>query len=90
MLGQAADILADGGERIAIEAGQHDIVEADDLDIVGHIEFEFGAGEDSRPQVAKAVIQAGYELLEMRPIGLSLEEIFLELTRDNAAGKKPL
>jgi ABC-2 type transport system ATP-binding protein len=54
----------------------------------GSVEFEFGAGEDSRPQVAKAIIQAGYELLEMRPIGMSLEEIFLELTRDNATGKK--
>jgi ABC-2 type transport system ATP-binding protein len=54
----------------------------------GSVEFEFGAGEDARPQVAKAVIQAGYELLEMRPVGMSLEEIFLELTRDNAAGKK--
>jgi ABC-2 type transport system ATP-binding protein len=49
----------------------------------GSVEFEFAAGEDTRPQVAKAVVQAGYELLEMRPIGLSLEEIFLELTRDN-------
>ncbi|RPJ28065.1 MAG: ATP-binding cassette domain-containing protein [Chloroflexi bacterium] len=54
----------------------------------GSVEFEFGAGEDARPQVAKAIIQAGYELLEMRPVGLSLEEIFLELTRDTAAGKK--
>lgn len=52
----------------------------------GSVEFEFGAGEDLRPQVAKAVVQSGYELLEMRPIGLSLEEIFLELTRDDAAG----
>ena len=50
----------------------------------GSVEFEFAAGEDTRPQVAKAVVQAGYELLEMRPMGLSLEEIFLELTRDNA------
>jgi ABC-2 type transport system ATP-binding protein len=49
----------------------------------GSVEFEFGAGEDARPQVAKAVVQAGYELLELRPLGLSLEEIFLELTRDN-------
>jgi len=55
----------------------------------GSVEFEFRAGEDVRPQVAKAVVQGGYELLEMRPIGLSLEEIFLELTRDNASGKKP-
>jgi ABC-2 type transport system ATP-binding protein len=54
----------------------------------GSVEFEFGAGEDARPQVAKSIIQAGYELLEMRPVGLSLEEIFLELTRDAAAGKK--
>jgi ABC-2 type transport system ATP-binding protein len=55
----------------------------------GSVEFEFAAGEDSRPQVAKAVVHAGYELLEMRPVGLSLEEIFLELTRDNvgATGK---
>jgi ABC-2 type transport system ATP-binding protein len=54
----------------------------------GSVEFEFSAGQDVRPQVAKAVIQAGFDLLEMRPIGLSLEEIFLELTRDNAHQKK--
>jgi hypothetical protein len=34
------------------------------------------------------VIQAGYELIEMRPIGMSLEEIFLELTRDNDTPSK--
>jgi ABC-2 type transport system ATP-binding protein len=56
----------------------------------GSVEFEFSAGQDVRPQVAKAVIQAGFDLLEMRPVGLSLEEIFLELTRDNVNtdGKK--
>ena len=54
----------------------------------GSIEFEFAAGQDVRPQVAKSVVQGGYELLEMRPIGMSLEEIFLELTRDNASDKK--
>jgi ABC-2 type transport system ATP-binding protein len=55
----------------------------------GSVEFEFGAGEDARPQVAKAVVQAGYELLEMRPVGLSLEEIFLELTRENSVDETP-
>lgn len=60
-------------------------VEAKDADTV---EFEFSSGQDVRPRVAKAVIQAGYELLEMRPIGMSLEEIFLELTQDNSAKKK--
>jgi ABC-2 type transport system ATP-binding protein len=52
------------------------------------VEFEFSSGQDIRPQVAKAVIQAGYELIELRPVGMSLEEIFLELTRDNASQKK--
>ena len=33
----------------------------------GSIEFEFASGQDSRPQVAKAVIQGGYDLLELRP-----------------------
>lgn len=54
----------------------------------GSVEFEFSAGQDVRPQVAKAIIQAGFDLLEMRPVGLSLEEIFLELTRDNPVDKK--
>jgi ABC-2 type transport system ATP-binding protein len=52
------------------------------------VEFEFSSGQDVRPQVAKAVVQAGYELIEMRPVGMSLEEIFLELTQDASAGKK--
>ena len=65
--------------RIAEVKGVHIVEPKSD----GSVEFEFGAGEDARPQVAKAVIQAGYELLELRPVGLSLEEIFLELTRDN-------
>jgi ABC-2 type transport system ATP-binding protein len=51
------------------------------------VEFELSAGQDVRPQVAKAVVQAGYELVEMRPVGMSLEEIFLELTDEKSAGK---
>jgi ABC-2 type transport system ATP-binding protein len=70
--------------RIAKIKGVRDVEGKSD----GSIEFEFAAGQDVRPQVAKSTIQGGYELLEMRPIGMSLEEIFLELTRDNASGKK--
>ncbi|MBM3125476.1 MAG: ATP-binding cassette domain-containing protein [Chloroflexi bacterium] len=46
----------------------------------GVVEFEFASGKDLRPEVAKQVIKSGYDLLELRPLGLSLEEIFLELT----------
>ncbi len=49
----------------------------------GAVEFQFAPGQDVRPEVAKAVIAAGYELLELRPVGMSLEEIFLELTRED-------
>jgi ABC-2 type transport system ATP-binding protein len=69
------------GNRIAKVKGVRAVESRAD----GSVEFEFAPGEDARPQVAKAVVQAGYELLEMRPVGLSLEEIFLELTRDNAS-----
>lgn len=48
----------------------------------GQLEFQTHPGQDSRPQVARAVVEAGYDLLELRPIGMSLEDIFLELTRD--------
>jgi hypothetical protein len=35
------------------------------------------------------VVEAGYSLLEMRPVGLSLEEIFLQLTRDVPSAPVP-
>jgi len=48
----------------------------------GRVVFHVKPEGDSRPAVARAVVQAGYDLLEIRPVGMSLEEIFLELTRD--------
>ncbi len=45
-------------------------------------EFETTPGQDARPQIARAIVNAGYDLLEFSPVQLSLEEIFLELTRD--------
>jgi ABC-2 type transport system ATP-binding protein len=46
------------------------------------LEFETAPGQDARPEVARALVSQGYDLLEMRPVGMSLEEIFLKLTRD--------
>ena len=54
----------------------------------GALEFQFLPGQDARPAVARAVIESGYDLLEMRPVGLSLEEIFLELTKEEQPDKK--
>lgn len=36
---------------------------------------------DPRPEIARAVVQQGWNLLELRPLAVNLEEIFLELTR---------
>jgi ABC-2 type transport system ATP-binding protein len=46
------------------------------------LEFVTAANQDVRPEVARAVVKAGFDLLELRPESMSLEEIFLELTRD--------
>jgi ABC-2 type transport system ATP-binding protein len=51
----------------------------------GGLEFESSPGEDVRAEVARAVVGAGYDLLELRALDMSLEQIFLELTRDEPA-----
>ena len=48
----------------------------------GKFELEMSPGEDARPEVARAIINAGYDLLEIKPVGMSLEDIFLQLTQD--------
>ena len=82
-----------GAQRVAIQVGG----DADGLqELVGKVsgtsnisirrdgllEFETTPGQDPRPEVARAIVESGYDLLEMRPIGMSLEDIFLQLTRD--------
>lgn len=57
---------------------------------VGSFEFEMAAGQDVRPAVARAVVNAHYDLMEIRPVGLSLEEIFLQLTRDEPVPPAPV
>ncbi len=47
------------------------------------------AGEaDPRPALARAVVEEGWDLLELRPVAASLEEIFLELTRQQEQGQE--
>ncbi len=59
----------------------------------GRSEFsvETVPGHDARRDLARAVVQSGWGLLELRPVGLSLEEIFLKLTTvdDSEASEAP-
>ena len=48
----------------------------------GQYEVEVSAGKDARPALAQAVVGGGWNLLEMRREKLSLEEIFIELTKE--------
>jgi ABC-2 type transport system ATP-binding protein len=47
-------------------------------------EVESAKGEDVRRDLARAVVTRGWGLLELRPVRMSLEEIFLHLTTEEA------
>jgi len=40
-------------------------------------------GREIRPELARAVIESGWNLNELRSVGMSLEEIFLQLTSEH-------
>lgn len=46
----------------------------------GVYEIEMNLGTDRRAEIAALVVQRGWGLLELRPLSLSLEEVFLKLT----------
>ncbi|MBI2818583.1 MAG: ATP-binding cassette domain-containing protein [Acidobacteria bacterium] len=54
----------------------------------GRVEFsvETAPGHDSRKELAHAVVESGWGLLELRPMGMSLEDIFLKLTTKEETG----
>jgi ABC-2 type transport system ATP-binding protein len=48
-------------------------------------EIDGEAGRDVRPEVARAVVNGGFDLLGLHEVGMSLEEIFLHLTTTDQA-----
>ena len=48
-------------------------------------EVESNSDRSIRSDLARAVVEAGWELHELRASAMSLEEIFLQLTREEAA-----
>jgi ABC-2 type transport system ATP-binding protein len=61
------------------------VVESDRRDGAVGYEVESERGHDVRRELARAVVASGWGLLELRPMRMSLEEIFLSLTTDEAA-----
>src|SRR5215467_7802281 len=50
-------------------------------------EVESKKGSFVRGDVARAVVESGWDLNELRPAAMSLEEVFLQLTEGEAAGE---
>jgi len=48
----------------------------------GRYEVAVTPGQDLRAQLAETVVKGGWRLLELAPVGMSLEEIFLQLTQE--------
>jgi len=90
LMGSQRVVLKVRGDADGLDAAVKKIKGTRNIEVkeADSVEFEFAPGQDVRPQVAKAIIQAGYELIEMRPLGMSLEEIFIELTQNDTKGKK--
>ena len=63
-------------------AGITRIAPADTVE--GHAAFEIDSepGRDVRRELARAVVTGGFGLLELRPMRMSLEEVFLHLTTE--------
>jgi ABC-2 type transport system ATP-binding protein len=90
-----------GGQKIRVEAdapedGLRDLltrmpgasrVQVDKAHASGHATatVETTAGEDIRSQIASAIVEKRWPLYELRGVNLSLEDIFLELTTEDAA-----
>jgi ABC-2 type transport system ATP-binding protein len=64
-----------GITRVKAEAGENGLVS---------IEVDSEQGRDVRRELAAAVVHQGWGLLELRPMRMSLEDIFLSLTTEDA------
>jgi ABC-2 type transport system ATP-binding protein len=76
---------ADAAAALTGVPGVTRVVESDRRDGVVGYEVDSESGRDVRRDLARAVIGSGWGLLEMRPMRMSLEDVFLSLTTDEAA-----
>jgi ABC-2 type transport system ATP-binding protein len=92
-----------GGERVRLEvrgeaSGLRDAVASvggvkgveitSDADGLVKAEVESETGADLRAQIAKRIVNKGFDLLEMRAVKMSLEDIFMQLTTEEQAEEK--
>ncbi|MEW5827825.1 MAG: ATP-binding cassette domain-containing protein [Chloroflexota bacterium] len=79
--GDTAPLLEKFGEMEGVQAAKPGAQ-------AGEIELHLATNAEMRPEIARMIVSGGFDLLELRPVGMSLEDIFLQLTRDNSANGK--
>ena len=62
---------------------------ADRKDDTGIFEVDTVTGADVRRELATTIVRGGWGLLELRPVRVSLEDIFLSLTTEEVATSEP-
>ena len=82
---QADTAGADIATSLSRVAGVTRVAEADRRDGLVGYEVESERGRDIRRELARTIVSSGWGLTELRPMRMSLEEIFLSLTTDEAA-----
>ena len=86
---QVDPLGADASAALGRIAGVTKVAEADRRGGLVGYEVESERGHDIRRELAKAVVSNGWGLLELRPMRMSLEEVFLSLTTDEAQAAPP-
>jgi len=83
-------VLVDGGDASGLLqgiAGVTSVAVTDQHGSAVAYEVECKSGEDVRRDLARAVVSQGLGLLELRPLRLGLEEVFLQVTTEEEGGR---
>jgi ABC-2 type transport system ATP-binding protein len=80
-----APVAGNVRSALATVPGVTQVSLADTRGNVANYEVNSESGRDVRRELASAVVSRGWGLLELRPLRMSLEEIFLHLTTEDVA-----
>ena len=72
-------------KKLAAKAEESQVRVAENRATVTSFEVESETGRDVRRELSAAIVNRGWGLLELRPMRMSLEEIFLHLTTEDTA-----
>ena len=75
---------ADAGAALSALPGVMRVATSEQRGTVAGFEVESERGTDIRREIARTVVNRGWGLLELRPMRMSLEEIFLQVTTEES------